>query len=105
MKLIKKDLLSKFSQYFLTPFGLVITYSFFIGELSLKANDQFKLKEFEMSNTTKTDVDGTTSIPTNPFELVEMLRRANSMNNATEPSDAIDDAIKSFDMIKENKSL
>ena len=40
-------------------------------------------------------------IPTNPFELVEMIRRANSMNDATKPSDAIDDALKSFNSLEE----
>tara|TARA_B100000073_G_C23738307_1_gene572925 strand:+ start:1100 stop:1348 length:249 start_codon:yes stop_codon:yes gene_type:complete len=78
---------------------------FFNGQLSLQANEHFKLNQFEINNTTKTDIEGTKSLPTNPFELVDMLRRANSMNNATEPSDAIDDALKSFDMIDENKSL
>ena len=45
------------------------------------------------------------NLPSNPFELVEMIRRANSMNDATKPSDAIDEAIKSFDMINTKESL
>ena len=40
-------------------------------------------------------------IPTNPFELVEMIRRFNSLNDATNPSDAIDDALKSFNSSEE----
>ena len=40
------------------------------------------------------------ALPTNPFEIVEMLRRANSMNDATNPSDAIDDALKLFNKIE-----
>ena len=40
-------------------------------------------------------------LPTNPFELVEMIRRRNSMNDATNPSDAIDDALKSFESLEE----
>ena len=39
--------------------------------------------------------------PINPFELVEMIRRQNSMNDATHPSDAIDDALKSFNSLEE----
>ena len=39
-------------------------------------------------------------LPTNPFEIVDMLRKANSLNDATNPSDAIDEAIKSFDNLK-----
>ena len=40
-------------------------------------------------------------IPTNPFELVEMIRRYNSLNDATNPSDAIDNALKSFNSSEE----
>ena len=41
------------------------------------------------------------ALPTNPFEIVEMIRRQNSMNDATNPSDAIDDALKSFNTLEE----
>ena len=44
-------------------------------------------------------------LPTNPFEIVEMIRRANSMNDATKPSVAIDDALKSFNEIEEKENL
>ena len=50
---------------------------------------------------TKTE-DDSSVLPTNPFELVEMIRRQNSMNDATDPSDAIDDALKSFNSLEEN---
>ena len=40
------------------------------------------------------------SIPDNPFEIVEMIRRMNVLNGATSPSDAIDDALKSFDELE-----
>ena len=40
-------------------------------------------------------------MPTNPFEIVEMIRRNNSLNDATPPSDAIDDALKSFNSLEE----
>ena len=54
----------------------------------------------EMDSSTK--IEGNSSdLPSNPFELVEMIRRANSMNDATKPSDAIDDALKSFNKIEE----
>ena len=42
------------------------------------------------------------ALPTNPFELVEIIRRQNSMIDATDPSDAIDDALKSFNSLEEN---
>ena len=62
------------------------------------------LKEIEIGNSTKQETS-TSDLPTNPFEIVEMLRRANSMNDATKPSDAIDDALKSFNEIEEKENL
>ena len=75
---------------------------FFILLISLKGdylNAEYLFEEFEIDNSTKTEEDGSV-IPTNPFELVEMIRRQNSMNNATNPSDAIDDALKSFNTLE-----
>ena len=62
------------------------------------------LNELEIDTTTKTDVNGS-GIPTNPFEIVEMIRRQNSLNDATNPSDAIDDALKSFNSLEEKKEF
>ena len=64
----------------------------------LNAEDLFG--KLEIDNTTKTDEDSQV-LPTNPFELMEMIRRQNSMNGATNPSDAIDDALNSFDSLEE----
>ena len=64
----------------------------------LNAQDLFG--KLEIDNSTKTDEDGSV-LPTNPFEIVEMIRRQNSMNDATNPSDAIDDALKSFNSLEE----
>ena len=60
--------------------------------------------EIEIDSSTKFETNSS-DLPTNPFEIVEMLRRANSMNDATKPSDAIDDALKSFNKIEEKESL
>ena len=65
----------------------------------LNAEDLFG--KLEIDNSTKTDQDSS-ALPTNPFEIVEMIRRQNSMNDATNPSDAIDDALKSFNSLEEN---
>ena len=73
----------------------------FWGQSNLVAQESYKLNELEINRSTNSDENGNVSLPSNPFELVEMLRRANSMNDATNPSDAIDEAIKSFDMIKD----
>ena len=37
---------------------------------------------------------------TNPLELMNILRESQSMQNATSPSDAIDDALKALDTIE-----
>ena len=64
----------------------------------LNAQDLFG--KLETGYSTKTDEDSSV-LPTNPFEIVEMIRRQNSMNDATNPSDAIDDALKSFNSLEE----
>ena len=56
--------------------------------------------KLEIDNSTKTDEDSQV-LPTNPFEIMEMIRRQNSMNDATNPSDAIDDALNSFNSLEE----
>ena len=63
-------------------------------------NAEYLSKELEIDTSTKPEEDGSV-IPTNPFEIVEMIRRQNSMNDATNPSDAIDDALKSFNSLEE----
>ena len=76
---------------------------FFISLISLKSDflsAEYLFEELEIDSSTKTD-ENSSGIPTNPFELVEMIRRQNSMNNATNPSNAIDDALKSFDSLEE----
>ena len=76
---------------------------FFILFISLKGdylNAEYLLENLEIDNSTKTEEESS-ALPTNPFELMEMIRRQNSMNNATNPSDAIDDALKSFNSLEE----
>ena len=68
----------------------------------LNAEESY-LNEIEIDSSTK--IENSSALPTNPFEIVEMLRRANSMNDATNPSDAIDDALKSFNKVEVKESL
>ena len=63
-------------------------------------NAEYLSEELQIDYSTKTEDDGSV-IPTNPFEIVEMIRRYNSLNDATKPSDAIDDALKSFNSLEE----
>ena len=82
----------------------IIFVIFFTLLISLKGdylNAEYLFEELEIETSTKTE-DDSSVIPTNPFELVEMIRRKNSMNDATDPSDAIDDALKSFNSLEEN---
>ena len=91
--------------YFCKSLPKPITFIiFFILLISLKGdylNAEYLFEELEIDTSTKTE-DDSSAIPTNPFELVEMIRRQNSMNNATDPSDAIDDALRSFNSLEEN---
>ena len=67
------------------------------------SQESVELKEIEINRNMSLEDENNLNFPTNPFEIVDRIRRANSMNDATKPSDAIDEAIKSFDMIKEEE--
>ena len=62
------------------------------------------LEELQIDSSTKTN-DDSSVIPTNPFEIVEMIRRHNSLNDATNPTDAIDDALKSFNNLEGKEEI
>ena len=72
---------------------------FFQGNL---LNAEYLSEKLQIETSTKSDEDSST-IPTNPFEIVEMMRRYNSLNDATNPSDAIDNALESFKIVEEIK--
>ena len=80
----------------------------FISLINFKSTfsiaEESYLNEIEIDSSTKLE-SNSTDLPTNPFEIVEMLRRANSMNDATKPSDAIDDALKNFSKIEEKENI
>jgi len=78
----------------------LIFFTLLISSKSDYLNAEYIFEELEIDNSTKTE-DDSSALPTNPFELVEMIRRQNSMNDATDPSDAIDDALKSFNSLDE----
>ena len=83
---------------------LFITPNIFINCQTL-AQESYKLNEIEINRTNDIEDEDNLDFLTNPFELVDRIRRSNSMNDATKPSDAIDEAIRSFDMIKENEQI
>ena len=80
----------------------------FISFININSNilnaEESYLNEIEIDSSTKFDTNNS-ALPTNPFEIVEMIRKANSMNDATKPSEAIDDALKLFNKIEEKESL
>ena len=90
--------------YFCKSLPKPINFAIFLTLLiSLKGNHlsaEYLFEELEIDTSTKTENDSSV-LPKNPFELVEMIRRYNSMNDATNPSDAIDDALKSFNSLEE----
>ena len=86
------------------PITVVVFFTFLISLKSDYLNAEYLFEELEIDNSTKTDDSGSV-IPTNPFELVEMIRRQNSLNDATKPSDAIDDALKSFNSLEEKEEI
>jgi len=94
--------------YFCKSLPKPITFIIFLILLiSLKGdylNAEYLFKDLDTDTSTKTEGDSSV-IPTNPFELVEMLRRSNSMNDATNPTDAIDDALKSFNSLKRKQEF
>ena len=99
MKLNKRQPKSIFNKYKNLVY-FFISSIFLISYQSI-AQESYELSEMEINRTFNLEDEDNLDFPTNPFEIVDRLRRANSMNDATKPSDAIDDAIKSFDMINE----
>ena len=78
-------------------------FIFLISLISLEVdflNAEYFSEEIQIDTSTKTDEDDL-GIPNNPFEIVEMIRRYNSLNDATNPTDALDDALKSFNNLEE----
>ena len=82
------------------PITFVIFFTLLISLKGDYLNAQDLFGKLEIDNSTKIDEDSSV-LPTNPFEIVEMIRKQNSMNDATNPSDAIDDALESFNSLEE----
>lgn len=54
-------------------------------------------QERELDYGTGTNRGGSALDSTNPWELMNKLRKASSLDDATQPSDAVDAALKDFD--------
>ena len=80
---------------------------FLISLISLKSDflkAEYLSEELEIDTSTKKNESGSV-IPTNPFEIVEMIKRYNSLNDATKPSDALDAALESFNSLEEKEEI
>ena len=93
--------------YFFKNLFNPINFAFFlislISLISFRGNSiyaEYLSGDLQIDNSTKSESDGSI-IPNNPFEIVEMIRRYNSLSDATNPTDALDDALKSFNSLEE----
>ena len=68
--------LSKSAKMFILFISLMNFKSTFLSA------EEAYLNEMEIGNSTKLETSSS-DLPNNPFEIMEMLRRANSMNDAT----------------------
>ena len=88
--------------------NLSISLLFFVISLiplrGASLNAEYLFEDLEIDSSTKED-DDSSVIPTNPFEIVEMIRRYNSLNDATNPSDALDDALESFNSLEKKEEI
>ena len=98
MKSKSKKMISRLGKVF------ILFISFINITSTILSAEEIYLNEIKIDSSTKSDTNSS-DLPTNPFEIVEMLRRANSMSDATNPSDAIDDALILFNEIEVKESL
>ncbi len=71
--------------------------NFFVAEFDRFDKERDPHSSFQDSNDE--------SLPADPLRLMNVLRRANAMNDATSPADALDEAIKAFENQAEEPSI
>ena len=101
MKSFRKNLLHRKKLFIVALY--LYSLGFFYNDLVISSQENY-FDEIELNNNTQDGFESKKSIPTNPLDFVDMLRKANSMNDATSPSDAVDEAIKTFDNLKLNNN-
>ena len=69
------------------------------GELSELKNYSTD-KKVDIHNSFDSDDQKDQAIPITPMDLMDRLRRAGAMNDATNPSEAIDDALSAFNELE-----
>ena len=89
-------------KYFFKPIQFVFLTSIFFFKVDFISAGEPYIEEMQIENSTKTEEDSSI-LPTNPFEMLEKIRRYNSLSDATNPSDAIDHALESFNSLDEKE--
>ncbi len=64
-----------------------------IAEVKNYLNDEKR----DIFNTFDTEDQNDKGVPIDPFDLMNRLKQSESMDNATTPSDALDEALRAFD--------
>ena len=94
------------NRQFLRAFALLIPILIISWEV-ISSSRIIKLTELrDLSTDEKRDIYSTfdsedqidQGLPIDPFDLMNRLKQAGAMNNATTPSDALDEALNAFDL-------
>ena len=84
---------------YLTPIlimsGQIITSSRTIKLSEVKSYSIDEKRDIYSTFDTEDQIDQ--GLPIDPFDLMNRLKQAGAMNNATTPSDALDEALNAFD--------
>ena len=88
-----------FACMFLTPVFFKIGRGAFFPKLDkISELKNYSIDEKrDIYKTFDTEAQNDKGFPIDPFDLMNRLKRAGAMNDATTPSDALDDALNAFD--------
>ena len=86
---------------FFTERGVISSELTKIAEVKNYSVDQKR----DILNTFDSEDQNDQGIPVDPFDLMNRLRQAGAMNNATTPSDALDEALNAFNESEEYENV
>ena len=87
----------RFSQYFLILISWFVFCFVYLGNhFILHGEEYIQEKERDNYKTFSSDDDVDSSFPSNPMQIMDMIRENSSLEDATSPSDALDQALKLF---------
>ena len=84
---------------FLTPIVITIGRDFFNSKVMniAEVKNYSTVEKRNIINTFETEVQNDQGLPLDPFDLMNRLKKFGAMNDATTPSDALDEALNAFD--------